>query len=651
MQYTNYIWRNNQPYSEMFDDIYYSSNQAEDIAGESEFLHVFFTNNNLPARWHRCERFVIGELGFGSGLNCILTIREWLNHLAASGRKKQLHYIAIEKYPLSPEAIGQLASGYAELKPYYDEIINHYPPAVEGRHTRHLFDNQVVMHYLFMDVNVALHDENHVVDAWYLDGFSPAKNPDMWSAEVFRKLARNSHVGSTCSTYSAAGFVKRNLEAAGFDVEKVSGHGNKRDMLRAELKHLKSSALTFKQAPWFMPPVMENCSDKKATIIGSGIAGLSLAYSLVQRGWQVTVIDQHGEEIKQASSNPAPIIYPRLSVNNDVDTEFFTTAYFYALYLFSRLQRDEKNRFWFDDGITQQMDSQRIAAIINRFQFNPDYVAVSDHLENGRVTVDYPQAGVLLPGILCEVLKDRCADRLKTLTARITGIKSSDGRWQCYAGDEPINSAEILIVANGTGINALGLPLTFPVEPVRGQVAICHANSKSLQIKRTVNAEVHITPAINSKHYLGATYTANTTDLKIDPEDNLRLFSALDRMMPGLFSPEDYCGAWTGLRTTVKDRVPVAGAVADMDFFIREYGDLCHGRLNKNYPPARYLKGLYISAAHGSRGFTSSFLCAEMIAALIQGEPLPVSGRVLNYLSPSRFLVNDLKKGRSVVTK
>ena len=79
MQYANVIWRNGQPYSEIFDDIYYSSNASESIPGEGEFKHVFFSNNNLPARWEDCTRFIIGELGFGSGLNCILTIREWLN--------------------------------------------------------------------------------------------------------------------------------------------------------------------------------------------------------------------------------------------------------------------------------------------------------------------------------------------------------------------------------------------------------------------------------------------------------------------------------------------------------------------------------------------------------------------------------------------
>ena len=116
MQYTNLIWRNGQPYSELFDDIYYSSDENEDISGGNEFQHVFFKHNGLPERWQGRDDFVIAELGFGSGLNCILTIREWLRDCATYETVKTLHYIAIEKYPLSVESIAELISGYPELK-------------------------------------------------------------------------------------------------------------------------------------------------------------------------------------------------------------------------------------------------------------------------------------------------------------------------------------------------------------------------------------------------------------------------------------------------------------------------------------------------------------------------------------------------------
>jgi len=251
MQYSNLIWRNSQPYSEMFDDIYYSSEQNEGISGEDEFKHVFFNHNGLPDRWQNKDQFVIAELGLGSALNCLLTIREWLKHCEASGKDKTLHYIAIEKYPLSPQTIAKLLSRYPQLQSLCDEFVAHYPPAVETTHVRHLFNNRVVVHFKFQDALVALTAENLKVDAWYLDGFAPSKNAAMWSAELFEKLAKNSRETATFSTYTAAGFVKRNLISAGFDVKKVNGYGKKRDMLKGVFSGSKTIALKYSDKPWF----------------------------------------------------------------------------------------------------------------------------------------------------------------------------------------------------------------------------------------------------------------------------------------------------------------------------------------------------------------------------------------------------------------
>ena len=209
MQYTNLIWRDGQPYSELFDDIYYSSNAGEVISGESEFQHVFFKHNGLPERWQERSNFVIAELGFGSGLNCILTMREWLKHCTECNEEKTLHYIAIEKHPLSAATIVDLISRYPELKQFCDELVKNYPPAIETTHSRRLFNNRVVIHFKFMDVCHALENHKLNVDAWFLDGFSPAKNPDMWSQELFFQIVLNSSEGSTCSTYTSAGWVKR----------------------------------------------------------------------------------------------------------------------------------------------------------------------------------------------------------------------------------------------------------------------------------------------------------------------------------------------------------------------------------------------------------------------------------------------------------
>ncbi len=647
MQYTNLIWRDGQPYSELFDDIYYSSNDDEDISGENEFQHVFFRHNGLPERWQGRDDFVIAELGFGSGLNCILTIREWLKHCAACQTEKTLHYIAIEKHPLSPAAIVELLSRYPVLKPFCDELLESYPPAIEASHTRRLFDNRVVIHYKFMDAGAALINDRLNVDAWFLDGFSPAKNPDMWSQQLFENIAANSCEDASCSTYTAAGFVKRNLQQAGFVVSKVSGHGKKREMLVAKRAAKKTGAAAiryYKDKPWFEPPARKPVSAGQATIIGAGIAGLTLAYALVQRGWKVSIIDKHGSEQKEASSNPAPIVYPRLSINNDVDTGFFIAAYSHALHVLKTLQKQSAQAFWFDDGILQQTDEKRISRIIDKFQLNSDFVSSIDD-SNGQVNALYKSAGVVLPAILCDVLKQACKNSLEIIDAEVSRVTRHGDDWQCFSGWRLINEAPVLIVANGTEINRLGLPLKFPVETVRGQVIALRENETSARIRKTLNASVHITPAIHGKHYLGATYVKGCTRRHVCQSENRKLLDSLAECFPDIFEDSDLCDSWVGFRTVAKDRVPLVGAVPDITFFKEQYADIRHGSTSKSYLPARHLDGLYISAAHGSRGFTSSFLSAEIVAAQLAGEPSPVNKKVLDYLSPSRFVVNNLKRG------
>ncbi len=651
MQYTNLIWRDGQPYNEMFDDIYYSSNEGECISGEREFNHVFLKNNGLPERWNGIDDFVIAELGFGSGLNCILTIRKWLNHIESSHQNKCLHYIALEKYPLSPEAIVELISQYPELEQYCEELITTYPPAVKGTHSRHLFDNRVVIHYKFMDAYEALEDEHYNVDSWYLDGFSPAKNADMWSEKLFAKLAQNSHQGTTCSTYTAAGFVKRNLLKAGFTVNKVKGYGKKREMLIASFNATQKNISKYADKPWFASPLRAKVSTKNATIIGAGIAGLSTAYSLIRKGWNVTVIDRHGDVAKETSGNPAVIVYPRLSVNNDVDTEFYTDAYCYNLYVLEALQKKYQQQFWFNCGLLQLIDEKRISEIIRKFDFNENYVSIDKKFVKGggeeagqQVYAEFKSAGVVLPRVLCDVLKQECGDRLHLLQAEITDVNYLDGQWLCSSDDRQIAKSEILIIANGTGLNDLALAVNFPVERIRGQVAVFDENLNSNNILKVINVDKHITPSINNKHYLGATYSHQSTSLDVDPDETRELFDAINNTIPGTLKFSDYCDAWVGFRTVSKDRVPIVGAIPDEQFFNAEYADIHHGNTKISYQSAAYLNGLYISAAHGSRGFTSSFLSAEIIAAQVEGVPVPVSKRVMDYLNPSRFIVNGLKR-------
>lgn len=208
------------PRSKIFDDIYFSIDD-----GYEESKYVFLDGNNLPKRFSDCPQFTICETGFGTGLNFLIA---WQAFIKNSERGK-LHFISFEKYPLTKHNIETALSGFFEsdfLKTYLD----HYPADPKGLF-HYDFNDQIKLSIYFSDVNDVIGNVNEDVDAWFLDGFAPAKNPDMWSDILFENMSRLSKGGTTIATFTAAGVVKRGLSSHGFSISKVRGYGRKRDMI------------------------------------------------------------------------------------------------------------------------------------------------------------------------------------------------------------------------------------------------------------------------------------------------------------------------------------------------------------------------------------------------------------------------------------
>ncbi len=208
------------PRSKIFNDVYFS---AED--GLAETHHVFLIGNNLPQAWEETQSFTIGETGFGTGLN-FLAAWKLFDEYARAGQA--LHFISVEKYPITAVEIGNALSHWPQLQDYTGQLVNAYPDNPSG-----VFDHnfgKIRLTVFFDDVIAGLARIEPPVDCWFLDGFRPASNPDMWSDEVFAQMTRLSRAGTTFATFTSAGFVRRGLSAAGFDVRKVRGFGRKREM-------------------------------------------------------------------------------------------------------------------------------------------------------------------------------------------------------------------------------------------------------------------------------------------------------------------------------------------------------------------------------------------------------------------------------------
>ncbi|MEO1328411.1 MAG: tRNA (5-methylaminomethyl-2-thiouridine)(34)-methyltransferase MnmD [Pseudomonadota bacterium] len=213
------------PISRAYDDVYYS---RED--GRDETQHVFLAGNGMPERWRGRPRFAIGELGFGVGLN-FLTV--WRALDADPEAPARLDYASVEAHPPEPDAIRRAIARWPDLEPYAEALLAAGWPPPPGLSTR-TFD-RVSLTLWVGDVAAIPQAWARETEAWFLDGFTPAKNPAMWSAELMAALAARTAPEGTVATYAAAGWVRRNLLAAGFAVARRPGYGRKRDMLAGRL--------------------------------------------------------------------------------------------------------------------------------------------------------------------------------------------------------------------------------------------------------------------------------------------------------------------------------------------------------------------------------------------------------------------------------
>ncbi len=202
--------------SKIYDDIYFSTDD-----GLLESKVVFLDGIGAPDCWKEKKNFTICELGFGTGLNFLNTVKLWLQTTTNS----TLHYIATEKHLLSKAEIIDVID-WPELQENLDQMLQNYPAKKAS-----LFDGRVTLELLLGDSYAQLSQTVFKADAWYLDGFAPAKNPDMWSEKLLFEIAQHSNREAKLATFTAAGFVRRGLMDVGFQMEKRAGFGKKREML------------------------------------------------------------------------------------------------------------------------------------------------------------------------------------------------------------------------------------------------------------------------------------------------------------------------------------------------------------------------------------------------------------------------------------
>ena len=628
-----------------FGDVYFS-----EAGGMDETTHVYLEQNQLASRFRSCtgnSSFTIAETGFGTGLNWLATMSLWQRESSAGW----LHYVSVEKHPLALPDLEKAQGLWPAFHEFAAALQKHYPRLLPGFHRIVLPQWRSTLTLYFGDVADMLPGLAARVDAWFLDGFAPARNPEMWTSGLYEAMARLSQPSATLATFTSAGHVRRGLQAAGFDVEKVAGFGLKRDMLRGRLGHPDHKA----EMPWLDRPTSV-IRQKKAIVIGAGIAGCSTAARLAMRGWAVTVVDANAAPAMGASGNPAAIIYPKLGASQQSSNHFPQQAWLFTLAQMEQLPADVG--LWHPCGVIQLLaGNQRYRT--DDADHHPWFPSLAMHCDAEQASnhagiplsheaIWFPEAGWLDAAGYCKSLLQHPHIKLKENT-QVQDVRRTQTGWQLTdAAQTVIDEAPVLILANALNAGKLNVSNFLPLRAVRGQVSMAPASAYSTALKAVICHDGYISPLLCSgRHCIGATFQPDNESVIEEAGDHANNQHTLRQYLPALAESLEPVSTWSGrasIRCQSPDYLPLVGPLADMSVFRDDYAGLRHGRV-QDYPRLKTLDGLYVNLAHGSKGFSQSLLCAEILAAEICNEPAPVSRETLNALHPMRFAARDLKRG------
>ena len=598
------------PYSQAFGDVYHSAD-----GGTAQARHVFLAGNRLPGRWQGRESFTILETGFGLGLNFLETWRALDEEPSGPSR---MHFISVEKYPLSPTALAEAHARWPEHATRSHELAGAWPLPLEGFHRLHLAGGRISLTLLLGDAAALLPQLTASVDAFYLDGFAPSRNPDMWSAAVFEQLARLAAPGATLATWTVAGAVRDGLGACGFAVEKRTGFGSKREMLAG---HLAKPPI--RQGP----PAHQSTHERRAIVIGAGLSGATCAERLAARGWTVEVIERHSAPALEASGNPAGLAAPVINLADAPNAQLSRASFLYALRHFAalgelpepatrvggvlRIARDER-------------EAERFAGLLRDLSYPAALARFADRAEGSamagrpvaRAGIWFPSGTHVSPGAICAASLARHAARIHCrFGIRAARLEADTNDWKVF--DEAgtcVASAPVLVVASALDARSYVQTTGIRLETVRGQVSLFRpAGGQGLDI--AVTGERHAVTLPDGRIMLGATFQPGDDGVELRAADHAANIALVESMLPGLCTGLDpgRLEGRVGFRAATPDRLPVFGP------------------LSADHP------GLHVATGLGARGLVWAPLCAEWLAAHITGEPSPVALDLAAGFSPERF--------------
>lgn len=619
--------------STRFDDVYFS-----DLGGLEETTHVFLNGNNIAARFADLasgpahQVFTIGELGFGTGLNILAAWQAWQQR---GHEKGHLHLLTVEGFPLSAEdfakAQQQISDTWPTLAPLAKRLNALYPPLVTGIHSLPLADD-VTLTLMIGEVGNCLAQATAQVDAWFLDGFSPSRNPEMWRDEVMDEIARLSAKDTSLATFTVAGTVRRGLEARGFGIEKAPGFGRKRDMLKARV--VAPTAPAPSASPWYNTPYT-SLRGRRVAVIGAGIAGASAAWHLQRAGLNVTLYDKQAPAAG-ASGNMAGLVLPRLDLDDSPAAGFYKASWLYAVQFIRLLEEETGTKILQARGglkiATDEQTAKRHTALVEQQTLPPSLMQLAENTDN----LDITTGGTISPPASVKSLIGNIPFRQDELL----GIEQTETNLLLnFAGQGRVET-DYVVIANG--VDALKVTPALPLTASLGQIDIIDQPPPD----KAMTAGHYIAPYGN-KTCIGATYdnVSPETVPEWSKERAIRNIEMARGLLPE--GPEHSLEGRASLRCVTPDRHPICGPLPDWDYYEDAYLGLRTGKKGP-YPPAHYQPGIYLLTGLGSRGLSTAPLCAAHLASQLTGAPSPLPQGQQELLHPARFRIRQLKKNQPV---
>jgi tRNA 5-methylaminomethyl-2-thiouridine biosynthesis bifunctional protein len=592
------------PRSPRFDDVYRPAS-----GGLEQARHVFLEGCGLPQAWRGQPQWRVLETGFGLGLNFLATWHAWRND---SQRPRLLHFVSVEAWPVRPDDLRRSVEAYPELQPLADQLAREWWGLLRGVH-RIAFDNgQVLLTLCVGDVRDMLRQLQFQADSVFLDGFNPRSNAEMWELSTLKGVARLVRRGAGVATWTAAGDVRRDLAQCGFQVEKTEGVPPKRHSLRGRY----DPAWEPKGAPAGNTHTPGRCA-----VIGAGLAGAATAASLARRGWQVQVFDAAQTPAAGASSLPAGLMEPHQSPDDNLLSRLTRAGVRATLQQAQELLRAGGD-WQLTGALEYRMDDARPVPSLGEQLLPWTREASAEEkaqagLEMLRPAWWHDKAAWIKPAALVRAWLAHPAIAWHG-GRRISRLARDAAQWRLL-GEDGVELArtDLVVVAAAYASGPL-IGDRLALHPVRGQVSWSFERPDTLPAC-PVNGNGHFLPAVpleaGTAWLSGSTYGRGDTGTDIRAEDHAANLQRLQVLLPGaaaqlagVFAAGRVQG-WAGVRCTSGDRRPLVGLLEP---------------------------GLAVSTAMGSRGLTFAALCAELLAARLHGEPLPLEGKLAEALSPGR---------------